>query len=251
MMHCKKWSFYFLFLLIYLKIEAIPLDDFHVCTVATHDKNENLSKLIRSCRLHGIKLEILGMNRPWYGNGTKYLYVMEYLNTLQDHEIVLFVDGFDVLILADKKEILDKFLKLKVPFLMSTERNCYPLSERKHEFPPSPTSFAYLNTGGYIGYVGHLKQWFRDLGDIDPCQCDQKQTSLHFLKDDNTKRFYHFDYNCEIFLSLAGVWKEEVNFDKRKQAVFVNETRSFPCVLHANGGGFAIWHIAYDLFIRK
>ncbi len=225
----------------------LPLDRFHVCTVATFEHG-NLTKLRQSCRLHGMELKVLAMGAPYYGHGTKLVHMLAYLNTLQDDEIVMFVDGFDVLVVADKEVILRKFLDMNIPFLMAAEKTAYP-ADVQHLYPPSPTPFRYINTGTYIGYVGIIKEWILAL-QPDPSYCDQHQAVYHYFSAEENRRFYHLDYYCHLFLPLHGVKESEVEIDIKKSSVFCFTTQSYPSVLHANAWAMTIWEKAYNQLIK-
>lgn len=95
---------------------SYDLDKFHVCTVS-NKRTEGLDKLEISCKKLQINLEIIGLDQPYFKNGTKLVRMEEYLRTLQDDDIVMFVDAFDVIIIGDKEAILTKFFSMNVPFL--------------------------------------------------------------------------------------------------------------------------------------
>lgn len=240
--------FNFFLLLIFTNISAYSLDKFHICTVANY-RHPNLEKLEKSCQAHGIDLEILGMGSPYPGNGTKFLHMVDYLQTLEEDDIVMFVDAFDVLILADKKTILQKFLKMKVPFLMAAETNSHPFPWRAEEYPQSPTRFRYINTGTYIGYVNALKNWLDALQPIDPVIDDQGQATEHFLASDRNKRYFKLDHHCRLFLPLFGVSTKDVAIINDQFRCLL--TGSKPCLIHANGGTFKIWDMVYTRFFTN
>ena len=117
-------------------------------------------------------IKVLGMGKPYFSHSLKLLYMSDFLNTLPEDDIIMFVDAYDVLIISDKKTILEKFLQKKTPLLFAAEKNCWPLDNVKDRFPNSPTPFKYINSGTYIGYVYFLKKWLRDLAPIDIYKCD-------------------------------------------------------------------------------
>jgi len=246
-----KFFIFFLSLIGVLQAWIDPsCDHFHICTVANRP-DPYLDKLIQSCEIHGIQLEILGMNEPYYGNSTKMFRLREYLNALRDEEIILFVDAFDVLIIADKNTILQKFLKMSVPFVMAAEKHCWPCEKYiNEEYLPCQTPFKYLNTGTYIGYVSHLKKWIDDLA-LNIHWCDQAQTIEHWSRNAENKKLYHFDCNCELFLPLFIVGKEEVIIDE--SGIFhCLTTHSTPCMIHANGHSFdPIWDMVYEKLVKR
>ena len=223
-----------------------PLERFHVCTIATY-AHPNLDKLLLSCHNAHIELDVLGMGQPSYQHWNKFIYISDYLSTLPDRDIVMFVDAFDVLITADKSEILRKFRSMKIPFLMTAETNCYPYQELAALYPRSPTKFKYINSGSYIGYVKTLKSWLANLSPIDHSQCDQGQISRNYI-DFPQQRLFKLDYHCQMFLPLYGVEEEEVVIEPNRVRCTI--TNSFPCLVHANGGSFTIYDKVYDLLIN-
>lgn len=225
------------------------LERFHVCTVATY-RHPNLEKLINSCEKHQIHLEILALGHPYFGNGTKLIHMKQYLQTLNDDDIVMFVDAFDVLVVANKKKILRKFLRENSPFIMSAELNCAPHTHLAPHYPPAPTRFKYVNTGSYIGYVKNIKSWLKALEPISAKECDQGQATIHYLKDPNNTTFYTLDYHCRLFLPLYMVNENEVKIDSVNKIVECHITHSYPCVIHANGTSFHIWNKVYQQLIK-
>lgn len=220
-------------------------DHFHVCTYVNWWP-PNVDKLVQSCQIQGIQLEVLGLDEPWFGLSTRYLQLRKYLNTLQDDDIMLFIDGFDVLLLSDKQTILEKFLKMKIPFLMSVER-CVPYP---HE-TDCPTSFRHINIGTFIGYVGHIKKWLDDV-DLTLEENDMLQIINHWNRDAEAKKFYHFDCYAEIFFPLNCLVNSDVVIDFQNKTFFVTETHSTPCLIHADGGAYSqFFNPFYDAFIKE
>ena len=242
-----KSRLFFLFIVNTLcATSSSQLDCFHICAVASKE-HKNLDKLIQSCQQHQINLEILGMNEPYLGNGTKLLRIQEYIENLEEDEIVMVVDAYDVLIVADKEVILQKFLDMQSPLIMSTEKNCFPRKRLANRYPNSPTPFKYINTGGFIGYVRNLKALLKELSPINLKQGDQGQVSPYFLKNQYA---FTLDYHCNIFLSLYEVDKNELEIDTNKGVVHCHTTLTDPCVIHANGKSFNIWDQVYLKLVK-
>ena len=239
------YSLFFVFLSLNSLYADHPLssDRFHVCTVASYT-NVNLNKLILSCNKHHIDLEIIGLGLPYYGNGTKLFHLNEYLNSLNDDDIVMFVDAFDVLVIADKEVILKKFIDMNVPFVMSAEKGCFPFADLANKYPKTSSPFKFINSGCYIGYVHNLKTWLRELSPLNLETSDQGQITIHYLKN---KYVFAIDYYCELFLSLYQVRKREIAI--KKNGVLSLKTGSKPCVVHANGKSFYLWNIIYEKLV--
>lgn len=228
--------FYFLFSCFIISL-LLPnalhaANQLHVCTVATHN-DPGLFRLQRSCQRKGVPLVVLGQGRPYPSNGIKLQFVKEYLDTLPDDDILLFIDGFDVIILDDGQTILEKFLSKNTPFFISKEMNFGPAFSRDliANYPNAPTNFQFINSGGYIGYVKFIKQLFDSLSfqiNID----DQDQIHVHFLKNRDK---YCLDYFCDIFLSLYDVKWSDLLVDCQQSKILLLPTNTKPSIIHGNG----------------
>lgn len=218
---------------------------FHICTVATQ-KTKGLEQLLDSCKQFNINIDVLGMGSVYRGLSDKIIHLREYIKDLPDDDIFMFVDGYDVLCLADEKTILDKFFSIGAPFIIAVERGCgpYPILIRK--YPHSSTSFRYLNSGTYIGYVSVVKKILNEFGKINPKLDDQGYFALHYFENPD---LYTFDYYCELFFPILGVDESEMVFDIENKSVTVLETGTTPCFFHGNGkAGRILYQKCYDLF---
>lgn len=222
----------------------------HICTIASEDIPQ-LQQLLHSCRQHNLSIEVLGLNQPYPGNGIKLIRTLKYLEKshFPDDDLLLFVDAYDVLILADEKTIVDKFLKMQVPFVISVEKTMHRDQELKDLIPLSPTPFRFINAGSYMGYVGHVKKWLRDLRPIKKAFSDQRHIVRHSTKH---PEMYAFDYYCQLFIALAFVKSDEIKIDEENGVVHCLITGSTPCVIHGPGAyGKKKYQEIYDkLFIK-
>ena len=213
----------------------------HICTVATEER-KTLTQLMTSCKKNGAALTILGMGTPFRGFCEKFVCMQEHIENLPDTDVVLFVDAYDTLILAPPDVILETFLEMRVPFVISVERNCWPDARLKEKYGPSPTSFRYINSGTYIGYVHHLKKIFHGLSPIDPKDNDQTLMTVDYLQHPET---YTPDSFCQIFFPSCDVKSWEVAVDRKNRTLLNLETNTKALVLHGNG--YSPWYqYVYD-----
>jgi len=174
----------------------------------------------------------------------KFVLMQQHLQTLDDADVVLFVDAYDVLILANPETILNTFVQMQVPCVISVERTCWPDESVKDRYSPSPTSFRYINSGTYIGYVHHLKEIFNGFSPINPKDNDQTLMTLDYL---NHPEKYTPDSFCQIFFPSCDVKSWEVEVDRKNRTLKNLETGSIPLVLHGNG--YSPWYqYVYDSF---
>ena len=224
--------------------EAVPT--LHICTVATH-QTKQVDQLLDSCKQKALVIDILGLDSPFRGRADKLLYVQRYVHNLPDSDVVLFVDGYDTLVLADKTVILDKFFSMKAPFVIAAEKTCWPDRDLAQKYPQSPTSYKYLNSGSYIGYVKEVKEILSELVLIQAGDDDQALFTTHFLLHPGK---YMLDTSCKLFLPTLNVTKKELLLDVERKRVTCLETKSNPCVIHGNGRSPWYQHI-YEHFFAK
>ena len=154
-----------------------------------------------------------------------------------------------MLVLAEKREIVSRFLALDVPMLMSMEMNCWPLSEMAKFHPPTDSVFKYINTGGYIGWVKAVRQWLDAFDEsLLSGKSDQEAAQKLFAKE---PQLYALDHWCAIFLCLYLVPFDAVLIDEENQKIMCSYTNSSPCILHANGRSFHVFNQVYSLFFDK
>jgi hypothetical protein len=218
----------------------------HICTVASHYK-KGFEQLLVSCQQRGVEVDVLGYGQPFRSPSENVLHVQRYLEMLPEDDVVMFVDGYDVMILERTETILEKFLQLQAPFVISVERYCWPYPERIHEYPAGPTSFRYINSGSYIGYVSAVKDILGEmLAEAAPLKAtddEQGLFTLHYLRHPEK---YTFDSYCKLFMPLAGVIEQEISINGISKTVRCLETSTRPCVVHGNGGSRPLYQLAYD-----
>lgn len=221
----------------------------HICTIASHETKE-LNQLLDSCARNNLEVNILGLGKPYVGHGLKITYVKEFIHNLPDVDVVLVVDAYDVLVLASKEEILEKYLKCGYPVLFGAETNLFRkrhLNKYLKNYPKSPTKFRYLNAGTWIGRIGTLKQIFAEIK-CDMTECDQAKWTGYFVTH---QELIGLDYQCELFLNLHKVYKREINLDVPNGRVTLITNESKPCCIHGNGLGTTLYqHIYEQLFLN-
>jgi len=83
--------------------------DAHVLTFATH-KEGTFDDIINN--KFNIPIKVLGYGQKWTGFRMKFDYVYDYIQDLNDNEIVFFIDGFDSYINGDLDVAVERDLKI-------------------------------------------------------------------------------------------------------------------------------------------
>jgi hypothetical protein len=219
----------------------------HVCTVASH-KSFGLDQLLKSAAHFQVPVKVMGIGLPYQGNGMKLIYVRECLDQLPQDDVLMFIDAFDCLILANAKTILANFLAMQSPFIISVESNCHPFRNLAVQYPWVPTPYRYINSGSFIGYVGYMQQLLDDLAPITRNASDQGQFTKHYLRNSHK---YRLDYYQQLFWALQGTPQTEMEIDHKNHRVRSRLTGSYPCVIHGNGGGRVLYQHVYDTLFQE
>lgn len=81
------------------------------------EKQAYFDLFMESCQRFGIDPVILGWGDRWIGSGEKLISICKFIQNLPADDLILSVDPFDVIFLAESGEIEEKFWNLNIPFL--------------------------------------------------------------------------------------------------------------------------------------
>ena len=208
----------------------------HIITFATDPSRLNYLK--DTAEINKVHIHYL-MKSTWNGYIDKITYTKEFLDTVDDNDIVCFIDAYDVLSLGSYNEIVDKFKSYDCDLLLGAELNSYP-EHYKNLYPsiqPYTTNFLYINSGGYIGYkhaIYKLFHWKDNTTIEQMCKNggDQAYFIEYFLQNPSNR--IKLDTWQKVFQNMHWVsWNEFYIHRGRCVNVILNEK---PCFIHFNGG---------------
>lgn len=230
---------------------TVPLGaSLHVLTVVTDEEHSNFVRLAALARSLSFNLTALvappGSVHKGVGFKPKLTLVAAAVAALPDGDVVLFVDGYDTLLLARHPEQLlqaynDALSVYGAPagsVLFAAERNCWPDADVAasyplcHAFPGSP--YRFLNSGGYIGSVSALKRMLVGL-DTLPSAVDDQRFFTHLYLSGTAGIV--LDTGSLVFFCLA-FGTQDAQQDEVVDGVCVwrnSATNSTPLVWHGNG----------------
>lgn len=150
-----------------------------------------------------------------------------------EYDVLICSDAYDVVFQLPKDELVSRFLKLNSPIVSSCEAGCFPMSYEK-TYPKSPTKYAYLNSGFFVGFPCNLLDLFRGFTaeEIATAQTDQELFQIHFTEG----RTPHItlDYYAQLCFSMCTT--RDIVFEG---GVYRNRVVDVvPCALHGNGNGY-------------
>lgn len=207
----------------------------HYLTIATkpHPILENIKKRVLQ---NDEYIYILGKDENrhigWHANGNfglKIKLVQEFLtdNEIDDNELILFTDAYDVIYYGDFSTIIDKYNTFNKPIIFGAETTCSPDKRMTQYYFNINTKFPFLNSGLYIGKVWALKECLQNYEYNDQHDDQLFWTHSFFQHQDKIE----LDYNNNLFLNTYGVDIEEISISKSD--IYYNNKN--PLFLHVNG----------------
>jgi hypothetical protein len=233
----KKKEVLILHLLVRKLRRMVPFLNFnhrqlHLVTVATHSEGY-LPVLEQQAKEKGLTLVKLGLGKEYSGHFMKDLEMKEYLKTIPSHDLVIFVDGFDSLMLGDINEILEKYKKLDAKLVLSVE-NVGVLSFI-HAAIFERVLGKYINTGLYMGEAGFLLKFLETMYSRDDYNRSSNQKTwcnhLHKLQASNNLKDIKLDKESDIFLNHSFTTS---NYPKMK-GKRIELKKHQPCFIQGNG----------------
>jgi hypothetical protein len=229
------------------------------------------TSLINSCKKFGIDLKIFGQGVANFRLSTKVDLVRNFSKSLDDSDLVLFLDFRDTIILDRPENIIEKFLKMDTKLLFGAELFCTPANSLAEHFPKVEHKSKYLNSGLYMGYVKDFNLLLDKAYDIKNDLMSEDLGYMDLLEDslDENKMFlatgnppyYHdqtiyqfiflgekfdikLDYENKLFqnVQMATRWDKDKTtlfdlvFDYRNKKVKNELYNTYPSVFHCPGG---------------
>ena len=174
----------------------------HLITVATHSERY-LPVLEKQAEDKGINLVKLGMGKEYVGHYMKDLETMYFLRKINKDDIVIFVDGFDTLMLAEKDEIIKKFEKLDADLVLSVENVGFLSFIHSTVF--ERVKGKYINTGLFMGRAGFMLEFLEAIYKDDTYnrRSNQKTWCSYLFKLEREGKLdrIKMDSNSDIFLN--------------------------------------------------
>jgi len=208
----------------------------HCITVSTKD-NEKLQRLLKSAKKYNINIEVLGldMNTDTLGHsdnqkfGMKLRYPLEYLNKLDDNDLLLFSDAWDVIYIDNLDSIYEKYKKFNKPIVFGAELFAWPDADKASEYTDTQNEyFKYLNSGLYIGVAKDLKEILNNYKGGEDIDDQRFWVDMYFKNRDKIA----LDVKAELFLDAAGTDKNDYDFTSG--SFIFKKTGTSPSVIHAN-----------------
>lgn len=198
---------------------------YEIITVATH-KEGRFEDLVNN--KYNETITVLGMGKKWRGLKMKFELVYDYIKNMSDDKIVIFLDGFDSLILHQPNKATEIFKKRKYKLVFSRNIPNH-FGGMESIVYPTCNNQGIVNVGMYMGYVKYLKKVLqlalkkkckedqlilnKICQDFPFISVDQKE---EIFKNIDTKKKYDLNNEMSIFVSFPG----SLNFKRTYRAIF-------------------------------
>lgn len=201
-----------------------------IVTVVSDQNCLGFTLLKLSCTVNNLDLvALICSDEDFKGNRTKDVILKEYLASVDYNEVLLFTDGYDTLMLAPESEILQKFDLANTGILFSAETYCWPDQKLVAKYPKTLSPYKYLNSGGFIGRAGVIKQMLSQ--SMKECESEfpfsnQYLWTLKFLKFRNV---ISLDTACNVFCTFSPEMGENnlVETDKESYNKYVSDKKQW------------------------
>jgi len=199
--------------------QVAPKHRLKVVTAATHSDGYFRALQASAARLN-LDFTVLGWGQKWSDLAAKIQLVRQFAESVPKDDIILFLDGFDTVILQPEEIIIKRFLHHRKRFVSCGEscehiwlafHNSLFRTPENEEVPwpdlplyaPKELNLRLLNSGCYIAYASEVVKVFAGLADKD-CN-DQMFLTTQFLAgriavDSNCNLFHLWrgERSCEI-----------------------------------------------------
>jgi len=210
-------------------------------SIETDSHNRVERKLLHSCNIHNIDIQIIGKGASWEGFVTKFKIMVEYLSQISD-EIVCLTDSRDVLYMSDENTIYNTFIENfdKDTIVFNGETQCFPEPEFAELHPHQNKKYKYLNSGCVIGSRLTLLEAAKKAIELyEKTEINDDQFLIQKLLIDNKlDGKITLDYECKIFQCVwDNDWGRSNNFDLiySKDDIYNRLTETNPLIFHFPG----------------
>jgi hypothetical protein len=138
---------------------------YQVLTYATHayGKFEQLTK--------DPQVKVLGWGKPWKGFMDKFNGVLDYIKTVEDDTIIIFVDGFDSWVNGSSEKAVELFKQSGSGLIVSLDIHPRGSLLNKNIFGTCKDGFV-ANSGMYMGYAWCIREVLESIV-VKTCKDDQ------------------------------------------------------------------------------
>ena len=207
-----------------------------IITISTEIKFY-MNFLIESIKRNGNELIILGLGQKWLGFNWRNKLILDYIKTLNKDEVVVVIDGYDVLCLRNLNLLEEVFIKIrnreKCKIIVGNEIHITHINKFIAQFIFGTCKEKSLNAGTYISYADDLEFILKQIITINNNNDADDQKLLTEYCNLNNDVVYIDDKN-EIFLTIIK------HLSQINELEFIDDTikynNNYPFFIHVPNG---------------
>ncbi|CAJ1354483.1 unnamed protein product [Effrenium voratum] len=195
-----------------------------------------------SAEAQHLYVQLMGLGTRAYmpdGLGAKINALRRFVAGRNPQDLVICADAFDVLVMGNESEIVEKFLGLETAFnksiMFNAEAACYPDIENICEATPAAPSsrWRFLNAGLFIGRAHAIE---RMLQEQVPEDINDQGWYQRYRRDHPD--LVLLDQNCTLLCALYGLDDQTLQNGR----VLVSPTQTLPPLVHfVSFGHWTLW----------
>lgn len=192
----------------------------------------------------GVAPVVIGMGEPWAGLVSKPRHLLKWLRSgACKSECLIFTDSWDVLFVKSPDAIAEEWRELGSPWICGAERALFPPGDES-AWPQSGTPYRFLNSGAIISTPTDMLAVLEAMNPDALPDDHENPDGSHFHSNDQAWLQDLFlkqpipmrlDTECRFIWNLCDVPPESARLYLNGAAENL-ETKTFPGILHANGG---------------
>lgn len=193
---------------------------------------------------YGVEPVVLGMDEPWAGLVSKPRHLLKWLrDNANSCDCLIFTDCWDVLFVQNPNDMAEDWVDIGMPWICGAERALFPPADER-AWPQSSTPYRFLNSGAIISTPDAMLAVLEAMNpdalpddhEVTPGVMfhsnDQAWLQELFLKQPIPMML---DTQCRFIWNLCDVPYESMRVNGEHE-FFNVDTKSYPGILHANGG---------------
>ena len=209
------------------------------------DPLRGVERLVGSAARHGVAIRLLGAGERWAHRGEKLRAALPAVAAVPPDELVLLVDGYDVLFFAGTEELEARFACGDGRPVFNGERGFFCpapwADEARRAFADDTVPYPFLNSGVLLGRASDVTALLHDAAAVvAEHRLTSDQAAFYRLALDAPERVA-VDRRGELFcctgaMRFRGWWSRRPPGLRQDGATLVDETTGGrPCLLHSPG----------------
>lgn len=171
---------------------------------------DRLRPLIDTALVNGVTVEWMGSDQEFTFLRQKLEVLRNYLDGMDDKELVVCLDGFDVLIARSLDSLAEDFYSFNTKVLMSAEKIfTYQYGHYQDKFDALKSDYRYVNSGTFMGECKHLKEMLDELmfyETSDGTKIDQGLVGIYVYNWMDDSSIIQLDTGAKIFWVTSKDW---------------------------------------------